>query len=78
MDATSRYRIEDEENWHNTLLTDAKIDHKLSIGTIVYADDYEVFVQEAGVKEVTYFATFEEAFDYCKARYPEAEWDNLG
>lgn len=78
MDDLTRYAIEDAENWYNALLTDAEIDHKLSIGTIIYRDDYEVFVDEVGVKEFTYFTSFPEAFNYCKTQYPEAEWDNLG
>jgi hypothetical protein len=78
MDAQTKYHIEDEENWYNTLLDDAKIDHKLSIGTITYRDDYEVFVDEMGVEKSVYFSSFQEAFDYCKSRYPDAEWDNLG
>ena len=78
MDARSKYFIEDECNWHNTLLEDAEVDHKVSIGTIVYADDYEVFVREAGVDKETYFTDFKDAFEYCKIRYPEAKWDNLG
>ena len=78
MDVHSKYQIEDEENWYNALLEDANIDHKLSIGTITYSDNYEVFVDEVGIKEFTYFTSFPEAFNYCKTRYPEADWDNLG
>jgi hypothetical protein len=78
MDDLTRYDIEDQENWYNTLLTDAKIDHKLSIGTIIYRDDYETFVDEVGVEKPTYFTSFAEAFEYCKTQHPEAEWDNLG
>lgn len=78
MDVRSKYFIEDECNWYNTLLEDANIDHKLSIGTIVYADNYEVFVHEMGVEKETYFTEFEDALQYCKVRYPEASWDNLG
>ena len=78
MDARSKYFIEDECNWYNNLLTDVGLDHKVSIGTIVYSDNYEVFVQEMGVEKDTYFTGFEDALEYCKIRYPEAWWDNLG
>jgi hypothetical protein len=78
MDDLTRYAIDDEENWYNALLTDAEIDHILSIGTIVYSDNYEVFVDEIGYEKPVYFTSFAEAFDYCKTRCPEAEWGNLG
>ena len=78
MDDLTRYALEDEENWYNTLLTDAKIDHIRSIGTIVYSDNYEAFVDEVGFEKPIYFTSFAEAFEYCKTQHPEAEWDNLG
>ncbi len=78
MDDLTRYDIEDQENWYNKLLEDANINDKVFIGTIIYRDNYEAFVDEVGIDEPTYFSTFQEAFDYCKTKYPEAEWGNLG
>lgn len=78
MDARSKYFIEDETNWYNGLLTDVGLDHKVSIVPKIYADDYEVYVHEMGNPKLEYFTDFEQALKYCKIRFKDAEWSNLG
>ena len=75
MESLDKIRLEDEETLYNAYLDDAGISEKASIGVIVIQDSYEVFVDEWHKGATSYFATFEDALDYCKQEYPDANWE---
>lgn len=73
-----KIELENDERLYNAYLEDVGLGDKLTIGVNIFKGDFEVFVDEAGKTKSEYFLSFEDALHYCKARYPEAEWDNLG
>ena len=80
MESLDKIWLEDEERLYNAYLDDAGISKKATIGVSVFKDSYEVFVDQWDKETaVTYYcATFDEALDYCKQEYPDANWEVLG
>ncbi len=72
-----KIELENDERLYNAYLEDVGLGDKLTIGVNIFKGDFEVFVEEAG-KKPSYFLDFDDALDYCRSQYPEAEWDNLG
>ena len=70
-----RVYLEDEEAIYNAYLEEAGIGKQVTIGANVFMDDYEVFVQKSGETTSKYFNGFQEAFQYCKAEFPDANWE---
>lgn len=73
-----RIWLESEEDYLNALLSDVGLSDKAYIGTAVHGDEFEVYVEKYAEETHEWFLTFKDALDYCRAQYPEADWDNLG
>lgn len=80
MEYLDKANLEQEESLYNAYLDDVGIGKKVSIGVSLFRDDYEVFVDHWDKKPATtyYCATFDEALEYCKQEYPDADWDVIG
>lgn len=70
-----RIDLENEEALYNNYLEEAGINDKVSIGVNIFKGDYEVFVQKAEDTGATYFLSFDEAFEFCRTEFPDANWE---
>jgi len=78
MEFLDKLGIEQEEELYNAYLEDVGLSDNVTIGVVLFKDSYEVFADHWDKTATKYFRTFQEALDYCKQEYPDADWDVLG
>lgn len=72
---SDRIDLENEMDLYNNYLEEAGINKDVWIGVNIFKGEYEVFVEKAGESNATYFFTFEDALQFCRTEFPDANWE---
>lgn len=70
--------LESEVSLYNAYMQDVGIFSAVSFGVKIFGDGYEVYIDLWDKGATYYFNSFDEALQYCKKEYPEADWSVLG